>query len=297
MIQSLNKEPTMNTLEKNISSFSVFIFILKVFGLARMKENETVAEKISSRTLPLSFFFIFFLFFFMDSFRLSNDAIIIFCQFIDRIVSTIILELMLLDAAFFDRCYASMFHIWSEIDEIITRDLKIKINYKKCKFINIFIALFSLPVFLMLQARLIMVGGFSKIFYLVLSIVVTLSTFVELFFIAIVIQIYFRMTLIEKFMLNEQISHRQKEKLIKIFSKCCKLIYIVNDIFGISLLLIGGKIIIFKPFNLLFRLINFSVKHFVKITTRVYILFHLLSYDSNAMDVIPGKNISEINFA
>lgn len=231
----------MSTFEKNISSFSIFIFILRIFGLVRLKENETVAEKILSRTHPLTFVLIFFSFFLMDGPQLNDDKITIFCQYVDRTASAIIMELMLLDAIIYERPYAGMLKVLSEIDELITRNLKIKINYKKCKLINILMASLSLIVFSMFQARFFMVTGVHKIFFILFSIIVTLSTFVELFFIAIVIQIYFRMQLIERFMIDEKISHQQLQFLNKLFSKIVELISIVNDIFGVSLLLIGGK--------------------------------------------------------
>lgn len=261
----------MNTLEKNLSSFSIFIHVLRIFGLVRLKENETIIEKIFTRFRVILIILFLTSSFFGKRKFVFQDSIAVTCQFLDRnfvVGSTIVI----FSGVFFShQPHVKVIEALSKVDDVIMETFKIKINYGRIRVLNFIMAFFSLNVVVSSVLILMMIP--VQVFnFLAFSCASFLIFFVEIFYVAVTVQILNRILKVEAVLSSSDFSLVHQMQTYKFFQRISDAVKSVNSSLSISILM------------------NF-LKHFVKITTRVYIVFHVISYDKQKDVSSKRKNI------
>lgn len=233
----------MNTLNKNLQTFFVCITILQIFSLIRLKENETLCEKILSRFRLILFIASFLAIFNRMVTTPNDDKMIIYCQYIDRVATVVSAVLIMIEFLILRHDYGNIFKILSDIDDILVNQLKLKINYRKKLIINCMICLSnSILVYgIILSSSHFIRNNFSftGYFFLIFAIAWFFACMVQTFYISLAFQIFLRFRKIEKFLHDEDFQHKDviNEILIKTFS----LIEAINETFGIPILIISGE--------------------------------------------------------
>lgn len=236
----------MRTLNKNLQSFFVCIFIMQIFGLIRLKENETHWDKILSR-VRLIFFIILFLLFFAKIVTTPNDDLmIIYCQYIERAATVISAVLIMIEFLILRHDHGEIFKIISDIDDILKIRLKIKIDYRKKLFFNCVLCLSNSVLIYGIYLSVVQSlknFNFTSYFFLIFTITWFLTCIIETFFISIVFQIYLRYRKIERFLFENQENFEYKDVINEILMKTTSLIEAINETFGITILIMTGEIL------------------------------------------------------
>lgn len=271
----------MNTLNKNLQSFFVCTFILQIFGLIRLKEKETFCEIILSR-LRLTFFIASFLVFFRKVVTTpDDDLMLIYSQYIERAATIISCVLIMIEFFIIRHDHGKIFKIISEIDDILLNKLKIKINHRRNLFLNCLI--FSANLILIYEIVLNTANvisfdfNFTSFFFLIFTFPWFLICVIVTFYISIVLQIYLIFKKVGNFLHQNNQNFNLKDVINEILMKTITLIEAINEVFGISILITAGECKRLSR-TLIIQCINLIVKLFIKIATRVYVLFHVLTY-------------------
>lgn len=237
----------MNTLNKNIQSFFVCIFIMQIFGVIRLREKESICEKTLSR-LRLIFFIFSFLAFFAKVVKTPNDDLmIIYCQYIERAATIISSVLIMIEFLILRHDHGKIFQLISDIDYILKNRLKIKIDYRKNFLFNCIICLSNSAlvygIFLSTGSFIKNNYNFTSYFFFIFSISWFFSCIIETFYISLVFQIYLRYRKIKNFLNTNEENFQLKDVINEILMKTSSLFEVINDAFGISILIIAGEII------------------------------------------------------
>lgn len=231
----------MNNVENSLE-FSIFIHILKVFGVIRLKENVKIADKISSRIL--SFFFILSASPYIV-FRFSNfttNSIMIYCYGIDRLASTFCALLIFLQALILSQNHGRIFEKFNEIDEILI-NLKIKNNSKFLKLISLALLSTVILTLIITQGRfLIIQDKLEAALYFYSCLILGIPYLIEAFYILIVVKCFSQFYCINKFLGKKSLANDERKLLGNIFIRLSQFIDNFNKIYGFTILLIIGKI-------------------------------------------------------
>lgn len=235
----------MDTLNKNLQSFFVCIFILQFFGLIRLKESETLCEKILSR-LKLILFIISLLAFFARIVTTPNDDLmIIYCQYIDRAASIVSALLIMVEFLICRHSHGSIFDVLSEIDDILMNRLRIKINYRTNLLLNcLMCASNSVLVYgIILSTKNFITSNFNFTGYFFFTFTISwfLTCVIQTFFVSIVLQIYLRFRHVEKFLSEHEENFYFYDVINELLMKSYALIEVINETFGITILIIAGE--------------------------------------------------------
>lgn len=244
----------MTALEANLDSFSFFIFLLKVCGV--YKNNENWIEKIFS-TIPIFLQFLLFLPSLITR-RVSSfkESIVVYCQGIEG-SSNIACTLVIFCGVFFShQPQRKIIEMLSKIDDSIQDNMKMKIDYKRVKIVNNFIASICLIHLIIFYVFVYSIAT-QVLFFAIFAISVFSINIIEFFYIVLVIQIRTRIFKFEVILRN--FHQNKKWEILEIFQRVYDTIDVVNSSLGLSILMI-------------------FIKHFVRITTRVFIIYYIISY-------------------
>lgn len=225
--------------------FRIYIDILSVFGILSLKPLKGIIFFVISR-FHLIVFALFFAYYFVCNRKFTNlpfsDSIVTYCQYIDKTAMTLCITLTFVDLTIFRKKHYKVFDLLSEIDEILAKNLKIHVNYRKCTRIAYVTATFNIITITTLVRRIfenkltqdgvIQVTIFACGTFLIL--------FFESFYCTIVLQILYRYSILSDHV-ETNYTEGQKEILFEIFVKTRKLINVINEEFGIFILLATGK--------------------------------------------------------
>ncbi len=244
----------MGTLEKNIKTFSSFLYTLKIFDLVKMREKESLIEKI------LKFFRLTFLILLFSGtlFGKRNfvfkDSIVVFSQFIDRNCTVVCNILIFLEMIIQRNSHIIIFKSIAYVDNLIQKQLKMKINYKRDFYWNFVLFSWFLTAIFVFISRA--TKGKLEYYYFIIFVVSSgIVGVVEMFYVALIFHIIRRLFFF-KFYFGDS-EKIQKDQSMEIFNVLHHLILLLNDNFGKSVLLVMGEIINFRS-NFYFVLFIFS---------------------------------------
>jgi hypothetical protein len=261
--------------EKILASFWLYNEVLSVFGLVQLKPLKTILSIVLTR-IQLIFFAGVFVWFLFTNNKLTNisvnDPIVEYCQYIDKSSMTACISLTFIEAIIFKKRHFRLFAIMSDIDGLLEKSLNLKVNYKRVATVTYAVLCLNLCTFLGFARRLFEEKmSTEKFYYLIIFILGTfLILYYESYYSAIVLQSLFRFNLLKKF-LSSDYSNVHKESVNEIFMKTHRVIAVINDEFGIFILLA-------------------TVKHFIRVTTRVYMVFHILNFNVDEQYLLYRKS-------
>lgn len=234
----------MNTLEENFRLFSVYTNTLRIFGLIRLKSDESLIDKILAN-FPLTLFTALFLWCLIkleNPLIFSKDYVATYCQLIYHIGVLSCIVVVLLETLIFPKCHLKILELFAEIDETLIKSFKLPINYKKWKILNYLIASPNIIVIITIVSRALSTRG--SLFYFAYYAGLAAATFIfcvmESFYNAIAIQIYLRLNEIEKLLKSQKFG--RTELINGIFVKVFYLIESINYNFGLFIVAATGKI-------------------------------------------------------
>ena len=169
-----------------------------------------------------------------------SDAIVIFCQYIDRSFMIFCVILIFVESIMLRKEHFKIFDILSEIDESLLKNFGIKMSYQRNTIINHIITSFNFFTFVSLVRRFFDSYGFANTsefaYFIIFATASMLILFLESFYVAIIIQLFIRFRRIDNH-LNVRYSETHKAVIYDIFVKTYEMINAMNDTFGIFILL------------------------------------------------------------
>jgi hypothetical protein len=261
--------------ERVLASFWGFNAILSIFGLVQLKPLKNIIPLILTR-VQLIFFACAFSWFLLQNPRVTgvfnNDEIVGYCQFIDKCGMTAGIVLLFIESIVFKKKQFKVFELLSEIDELLEKSLKLKVDYGKFARVTHGVFWLNLLTIFGVAPRLLEdnLTSLQGIVYFIFHALTTiLHTFYESYYSAIILHNLMRFKMVKSF-LNSSYSDTHKEILNEIFMKSHRMVNVINDEFGVFMLLT-------------------TVKHFIRVTTRFYMVFHLMNFVKEEEFFLSGK--------
>jgi hypothetical protein len=210
----------------------------------KLKSDESLISKILSilHLVPFLTLFIWCIVNVENSSIIPKDTIVSYCQIIYHIAVYLGIIVVFSEILIFPKFHINIMEILTEIDEIMTKNLKIEINYKTCKMISFATASpnFLIIITIIPRAASTDFKLFDQTYYLGLASATLIFCVMESFYNAIALQIYYRFSKIEKFLLSDK--PFRTEIINELFIKAFKLIESINSIFGFFIVAATGKI-------------------------------------------------------
>lgn len=264
----------MNTVEKNLECFASFIFVLRIFGLIKLKENETIAEKVTSRVHIISIIILFLSSLIERRNLVFTDPVAYFCQLIDKGVIVVCLTTILLIQLLFPHNHQKIFKRLGDVDQLL--QIAKPLNYRKSRYFNnfcVFFNMFGITGYIIIVCSL---TAIQKQYYFIFATSAFMASFLQFFYVIIVIHIFLRIKKLEEILLKSNV-HELKSSIHEIFKRFFKFYEIMNEQLGLTILIIMGKYI----YEIFFKSLIFKylVKQMVRITTRIYLIHHIIKFD------------------
>lgn len=249
-------------LKRVLSTFWIFNSILKIFGLVQLESFKGSYSFILSRIhiiLVASLIAWFFIVHSILSRIGDKDGIIRYCQYINHCSLAICILLTFIDTILSKKKHYKIFELLADIDVLLEKELKDKVDYKvHIKITNLALILNILSIISMFPPIFDPIFPFKELLsFFIYNLVALLYFIYESYYSAIILQNLLRLNKLKRF-LNSHYHDVYKEAVKEIFIKTYKLMNATNDTFGVFILLT-------------------TVKHFIHVTTRFYMVFNLIN--------------------
>lgn len=233
---------------KNVKTFCVVLNILKAFGVIKLKASRSVKLEMVYKLYKFTLMLIYLWLGLSNAYNnlyTYSFPLAKYSTDIDRSSKVFVAVAIFIDATFCSKKSFKLFKAFDEIDKLMLKAFKVKLNYKTITRTFIILTIFNLiPVFLM--TRQFLISKINVFFGLVLTIYISVNVMLqtlETFYFAIVIQLLIRLKIIENLLdkKSEKVLMDRKFVIEELMFKFCKIIEEFNENFGFIVLMLVGK--------------------------------------------------------
>lgn len=236
----------MNTLNENLRSFSIFIHIFNIFGIFKLKICAKRQEKFLSLFLIASFYIFYIICFLGGCLFLKHytDKIVLYCQYLNHICSFFCISVIYMSEIIPSDSHIVVLRFLSQIDNLLIRNFKVKIDYRRKRIFNFLIA--TLYFTIMTFVTLLSPGDKNNIhavLYDLYLVVPYLIWLMETFYTLLAYHIYTRFCLIKEILRTPKLFRHEIVIITEIFINTYKMMGAINNLFGMTVLAIFGKLL------------------------------------------------------